>query len=556
MVSATQITATFAIAGNATLGAANVTVTTSGGTSGAVTFTVNAAGPTLTSVSPSSGVRGNSVPVTLTGTNFIAGATVAVSNPNVTVSGVTVVSATQITATFAIAANATLGAANVTVTTSGGTSGAVTFTVNATGPTLTSVNPSSGVRGNSVPVTLTGTNFIAGATVAVSNPNVTVSGVTVVSATQITATFAIAANATLGAANVTVTTSGGTSGAVTFTVNPPAPTLGSVSPNSGVTGSSVPVTLAGTNFVAGATVAVSNPGVTVSGVTVVSATQITATFAIAANATLGAASVTVTTSGGTSPAVTFTVSAPVTFTPIRVNAGASASYTDPLGQVWSADTGFSGATGATSFANAVTGTPAPTLYQTGRFGPYDNSSPMQYQFTVPNGSYIVTLKFDEPVFTQAGQRVFNVLINGQNLLPNFDIFAAAGAQFQAVDVPIPVTVTTGQITIQFVTVVSNNTRVCALEIVAAPVAAPTLTSVSPGSGAKGSSVPVTLSGTNLSSALVINAGPNIAVSNVNVVSATQVTATFTIAAGAPSGAASVKATTEGGTTSSVAFTIQ
>jgi hypothetical protein len=55
---------------------------------------------------------------------------------------------------------------------------------------------------------------------------------------------------------------------------------------------------------------------------------------------------------------------------------------------------------------------------------------------------------------------------------------------------------------------------------------------------------------------VINAGPNIAVSNVNVVSATQVTATFTIAAGAPSGAASVKATTEGGTTSSVAFTIQ
>ena len=112
------------------LGAANVTVTTSGGTSGAVTFTVNAAGPTLTSVSPSSGVRGNSVPVTLTGTNFIAGATVAVSNPNVTVSGVTVVSATQITATFAIAANATLGAANVTVTTSGGTSGAVTFTVN------------------------------------------------------------------------------------------------------------------------------------------------------------------------------------------------------------------------------------------------------------------------------------------------------------------------------------------------------------------------------------------------------------------------------------------
>ena len=109
------------------------------------------------------------------------------------------------------------------------------------------------------------------------------------------------------------------------------------------------MTLTGTNFVTGATVAVSNPGVTVSGVAVVSATQITATFTIAANAATGAASVTVTTSGGTSPAVNFTVTAAVGFTPIRVNAGDSTAYTDPLGQVWSADTGFSGGTGVSTF---------------------------------------------------------------------------------------------------------------------------------------------------------------------------------------------------------------
>src|ERR1035441_1218665 len=44
---------------------------------------------------------------------------------------VTVVSATQITATFTIAANAPLGGANVKVTTSTGTSAPAVFTVNA-----------------------------------------------------------------------------------------------------------------------------------------------------------------------------------------------------------------------------------------------------------------------------------------------------------------------------------------------------------------------------------------------------------------------------------------
>jgi hypothetical protein len=89
----------------------------------------NQAVATLTSISPASGVQGTTVPVTLTGTNFVAGSTVTVSNPGIAVSGVTVVSATEITATFTIAPSAALGAANVSVTTGGGTSGTVSFTV-------------------------------------------------------------------------------------------------------------------------------------------------------------------------------------------------------------------------------------------------------------------------------------------------------------------------------------------------------------------------------------------------------------------------------------------
>jgi hypothetical protein len=87
-------------------------------------------------------------------------------------------------------------------------------------PALSNIAPATGVQGASVPVTLTGTNFVTGATVATNNIGIAVSAVTVVSATQITATFTIATNATLGAANVTVAAGGGTSAAVVFTVNP------------------------------------------------------------------------------------------------------------------------------------------------------------------------------------------------------------------------------------------------------------------------------------------------------------------------------------------------
>jgi hypothetical protein len=286
---------------------ANVTVTTAGGTSGAAVFTVNLPPPSLSTIAPAIGVQGTAVPVTLTGTNFVSGATVATNNAGIVVSAVTFVSATQITATFTIAANATLGAASVTVTTSGGTSAPVVCTVNPPPPTLSAIAPAVGAQGTAVPVTLTGTNFVAGATVATNNAGIAVSAVTVASATQITATFTIASNATIGGANVTVTTSGGTSAPVVFTVNPPPPTLSTIAPATGNLGTAVPVTLTGTNFVSGATVATNNAGIAVSAVTVVSAMQITATFTIATNATLGAANVTVTTSGGTSSAAAFTV---------------------------------------------------------------------------------------------------------------------------------------------------------------------------------------------------------------------------------------------------------
>jgi NHL repeat/IPT/TIG domain len=96
-----------------------------------------------------------------------------------------------------------------------------------------------------------------------------------------------------------------------------APTLSTLAPANGDLGSTQTVRLSGSGFlsggscsVAGATVSISGTGVTVSNVTVTDSTSITATFAVAAGATTGPRSVTVTTANGTSGPQSFTVNAP------------------------------------------------------------------------------------------------------------------------------------------------------------------------------------------------------------------------------------------------------
>ena len=96
--------------------------------------------------------------------------------------------------------------------------------------------------------------------------------------------------------------------------SPPAgaPTLASVSPNQGLRGTTVAVTLTGAGFVAGATtVAVAGGGVTVTNVIVSGTTSLTANFVLDPAAAEGPRTVTVTTAAGTSGAQIFTVTVPL-----------------------------------------------------------------------------------------------------------------------------------------------------------------------------------------------------------------------------------------------------
>jgi subtilisin family serine protease len=96
--------------------------------------------PTVTSVSPDSGEQGETLEVTIGGTEF-SGATAVSFGDGITVDSFTVVSATQITATISIDTTAASGLRDVSVTTPAGT-GTLTdgFTVVAAGTVTVSVD--------------------------------------------------------------------------------------------------------------------------------------------------------------------------------------------------------------------------------------------------------------------------------------------------------------------------------------------------------------------------------------------------------------------------------
>jgi malectin (di-glucose binding ER protein) len=194
------------------------------------------------------------------------------------------------------------------------------------------------------------------------------------------------------------------------------------------------------------------------------------------------------------------VSAPSAPSSIRVNAGGDA-YTSPDGRGWQIDTFFTGGTVyRPSPAPSIARTQDPTLYQSERYGNFS------YAFSVPNGQYLVGLRFAEIYWTTAGSRVFNVSINGQQVLTNFDILAQPGAvPNAAVDRTFPVNVTGGTIGITFTTLV-DNAQVNAIEIVPAPA-----TRINTGGGAyTGSDGRAWQADTGFSAGNVYNPTPNIA----------------------------------------------
>ncbi len=253
--------------------------------------------PSVTHIDPAAGAAAGGTSVVITGTGFggLSGAAAVKFGP-VDATSYVVDSLTQITA---VAPAGTAGSTvDVTVTTPAGISAASAASKYSYGaPTVTLLTPVAGVAegGNSVVITGTGFTGVIGAA-AVKFGTVNATSYVVDSATQITAVAPAGTADTV--VDVTVTTPAGTSATAgsgddyTYGV----PTVTALSPTAGTTAGGTPVTITGTNFVAGATVAfgAGNPA---TGVAVVNATTITCLSPVHS---AGVVDVMVTTPAGTS----------------------------------------------------------------------------------------------------------------------------------------------------------------------------------------------------------------------------------------------------------------
>jgi hypothetical protein len=219
-----------------------------------VSYTVPVMAPGITGISPTGGPTTGGTVVVITGSNFVNGATVKFG----TTAAVNVVVANASTITATTPAGAA-GPSTVTVTNPAGqfaslVNGFVYSAQTGVAPTLTAVSPSSGPSTGGTRITLSGSNFVTGATVRVGG--VLCTAITFASTSTLTATTPAG---TPGAQSVQVQNPDGRNftlpSAFTYTSpSAPAPTLTSVTPNYGPKIGGTFITLLGTNFQPGAVV--------------------------------------------------------------------------------------------------------------------------------------------------------------------------------------------------------------------------------------------------------------------------------------------------------------
>jgi Malectin domain len=149
---------------------------------------------------------------------------------------------------------------------------------------------------------------------------------------------------------------------------------------------------------------------------------------------------------------------PPTSLPLQINSGGPAVAPFLADELFSGGTTVS--TTTTVDLSGVT-SPAPeAVYQSNRFGSFSYAVPG----LTAGKSYTVRLHFAETFWTAKGSRIFNVTINGQQVLTNFDIIGTAGTASRAVVEQLTAAAdSSGKITIQFVTV-RDNAQVNGIEI--------------------------------------------------------------------------------------------
>ena len=148
--------------------------------------------------------------------------------------------------------------------------------------------------------------------------------------------------------------------------------------------------------------------------------------------------------------------------PIRVNAGGE-EYRDSNGNTWTQDIGFLNGAPYREGTGPIAGTNDPDLYRTFHFV---TDGSLVCEFPVPNGDYVITLRFAETFFESSDRRVFDVSLNDTLVYSHLDVFKATGGKDKALDLSYKVRVTNGKVTISLAALKSN-AMISGLEILPA-----------------------------------------------------------------------------------------
>ncbi len=315
-VSATQLTATIPVSLVATEGLAPITVATPGiAVSNAVNFPVIAVSPNIFTISPTSAmVGGPAFTLTVNGNGFIPASQVT----GLVGATTTYVSLNQLTVSVPASAIANVGSYAIQVVSPGPlvSPQAPSFTVKAPTPAITTLTPASALPGGpDFTLSVNGSNFLSTATVAWNGAALPT---TYVSASRLTALVSAALIAASGTAKITVVNDGPVSSnqLSLFISATPAASLASLNPSSAAPGGAAfTLTLAGAGFAANSIVQWNGAPLATK---FVGAAQLTAAVPAALIVTQGSASVTVTSDGGPSNALPFTIAIP---TPATSSAG-------------------------------------------------------------------------------------------------------------------------------------------------------------------------------------------------------------------------------------------
>ena len=379
-----------------------------GGVSNALAFTINNVAPVITGLNPDQVVAGSSsFTLMINGNRFVSNSAVRVNGQD---RQSMFINSTQLITTIQAAEITGAGSISVMIINpdpGGGTSNTMRLIITAQPnpvPTITSLSPNSIAAGSAaLTLTVNGANFVPGAVV---NWSGAARQTTFINSTQLTAQIPSTDLASVGMSTVTVSNpapGGGTSNALTFSITPPnpVPVLSSLNPAIATAGSpSFTLMVKGTGFVNSSVVLWNgSPRQTV----FIDDTQLTAQITAADVVNVGTAGVTVFTpapGGGTSSALTFTITAVPNPVPALVSLNPNAATEEDEAFTLTV-TGANFVAGSSIYWN---GSPRPTIFIDGT----QLAAQISREDVANSGSASVTVFNPAPGGGQSSPLVFTI----------------------------------------------------------------------------------------------------------------------------------------------------